>query len=390
MNAIPLSDPTGTVVAWQCGVCLHVATTGTKLWGPAPVETFAAYGRQCAEECCRCERCKGPLVGERFGVCAKCKPAEDTERVERDARWEADGLRREAVREAAIAKALDRDKAATLLKEMRAISELHFAAGWSGGLEEGLWSMVLGGSRECLVGALSEDDVESLRNLFIAAGGWWRFDDEAYEVFVPAEEWAVRYAEHVSRLSDKRDGVEYKRDMAATKRRASAAQSRRSHNGNVGEEIVNALHLRCQLSGVAIVTKVASNLKVVGSLGKGLVKAAMVKKSVVDFLGYSLTSGRVVAVEAKHVAVTPAARTPWAPCSLSMSRVEDHQRADLDRVLKAGGVAVLLVVHGNLATYAVPWSEAREVKGTLRGDALEKHKVGPREAYLSRWLEGEK
>jgi penicillin-binding protein-related factor A (putative recombinase) len=174
--------------------------------------------------------------------------------------------------------------------------------------------------------------------------------------------------------------------MAA--RRTSASQSSRSRNGNKGENEANALHMRCQLAGVAVVTKVASNLKVVGNLGGGFVKAAMVKKSVVDFMGFMLVGGRVVAVEAKYEEPKRAVKTTWRPCSLSMSRVEPHQRAMLDSVLKAGGVAVLLVVHGSLAQYAVPWAEARLVEGTLRDEALERHKVGMREAYLGRWLEG--
>jgi len=89
--------------------------------------------------------------------------------------------------------------AAQLCILMSEISEEHYCAGWMSGLEYTLWAMLLGGDRGFGVGDVTDDPITQLRALSEASGGWWRYDDDADEVFVPIEEWTRRYEAHRSR-----------------------------------------------------------------------------------------------------------------------------------------------------------------------------------------------
>jgi penicillin-binding protein-related factor A (putative recombinase) len=163
----------------------------------------------------------------------------------------------------------------------------------------------------------------------------------------------------------------------------SALQSRRNRSGSAGEKVADSLHELCELTGVASVRRVASNLKVVGG-GRGRFTAIAQKKSTVDCWGVMHEDGRAVAVEVKTVSPKKSAKGGFLPCSLSWSRVEQHQKDELNRVFSAGGVAVLLIIHGDLAVYAVPWGTGG-LHPSIRGEVLEKHRVKPGEAYLARW-----
>jgi penicillin-binding protein-related factor A (putative recombinase) len=73
-------------------------------------------------------------------------------------------------------------------------------------------------------------------------------------------------------------------------------------------------------------------------------------KSTVDYVGLMLDgTGRALALEAKAVGDT----------RLDLGRVAPHQRAYLDRVVGAGGVAVLGVIDSRWQVYDVPWEVVR-------------------------------
>lgn len=196
VNVVPLTNPDGVVIAWQCGVCLHVPTMGRMFGGLARVGEFADRAKREAWECCRCSRC-GQQIGPEFhhGACDACQLIEDVEQAARVATWAEESGKRDALAQAALALSRDRSAACVLVADMRDISESHYAAGWMGGLEFDLWAMVCGGPRDYGMGEVSEAQVASLRDLSERAGGWWRWQDGVCEVFVTADEWAKMYAE---------------------------------------------------------------------------------------------------------------------------------------------------------------------------------------------------
>lgn len=59
MNAVPLTDPSGTVRAWTCGVCWHVGHGGSMLSRPAG-EDWIASSLASAAACCKCRECGRP------------------------------------------------------------------------------------------------------------------------------------------------------------------------------------------------------------------------------------------------------------------------------------------------------------------------------------------
>jgi hypothetical protein len=200
VNAVPLTNPDGRVVAWQCGVCLHIPSVGAMYMGEAPVVAYANSSKRSAESCCRCERCGGGLSdGYRHGVCAKCKLEADAEQAKREAEWAAEAECRIVVQEEALAGSNNRASALALAELMSDISEECYCAGWMMGLEYALWDMVLGGSRRYGQSEASEEQVAEMRRLSERAGGWVRWQDDVGEVFVPLDEWVAEYA---SRLSD--------------------------------------------------------------------------------------------------------------------------------------------------------------------------------------------
>lgn len=125
----------------------------------------------------------------------------------------------------------------------------------------------------------------------------------------------------------------------------SGAQGRRSRSGHDTEALVERLHYACYSAGVAYVYKRPT--PTVGAHGA----LRFAAKSGADYGGWLLDgSGRAVSVEVKR-------------CSerrLPLSRIEEHQRRELDAADRARAVAVLLVVYGptlaRCTLHAVPWS----------------------------------
>lgn len=86
MNPLPLTDPTGRVLAYACGRCLHVSISGERLAVfPENLDKIAADhsngSRLYAEKCCLCWDCKAPLMWQergyrRHGRCPSCDKAE--------------------------------------------------------------------------------------------------------------------------------------------------------------------------------------------------------------------------------------------------------------------------------------------------------------------------
>lgn len=76
---------------------------------------------------------------------------------------------------------------------MSALSEKAYFAGWMEGLEFALWEAMNGQKKQygCLV--FSKEELETLRTLSEAVGGWIVFDDTQEETFVRIEDWKTLY-----------------------------------------------------------------------------------------------------------------------------------------------------------------------------------------------------
>jgi len=113
-------------------------------------------------------------------------------------------------------------------------------------------------------------------------------------------------------------------------------------SGRHGEKLIEAANAAALALGVAMVHKVPTP----STMRAG--KQVFTSKSTVDYVGVMLDgSGRAVALEAKAISDT----------KLYLTRVAPHQRAYLDRVAGAGGVAVLGVIDSRWQVYDVPWVE---------------------------------
>ncbi|HEV2719660.1 MAG TPA: hypothetical protein VG323_06550 [Thermoanaerobaculia bacterium] len=81
-----------------------------------------------------------------------------------------------------------------LARLMSEISEDAYCAGWLSGLEYELWQIVIDGHGQFGFGALSETDIQDLRELSDACGGWIIYDGERQQTFVPLAEWQSMFA----------------------------------------------------------------------------------------------------------------------------------------------------------------------------------------------------
>ncbi|MBL8898961.1 MAG: hypothetical protein JNM84_15075 [Planctomycetes bacterium] len=81
-----------------------------------------------------------------------------------------------------------------LAELMEELSELAYCATWMGTLEVALWEMVLGRRRRFGRLEISAEQLERLRALAAACGGWIVFDRQREETFVPRAEWERRFA----------------------------------------------------------------------------------------------------------------------------------------------------------------------------------------------------
>jgi len=77
MNAVPLTDPQGTIRGWMCGTCLHPGGHSERLIGLFD-ERMIESARCDAEACCRCWECKRAIgIDEGRGrTCVECAKVE--------------------------------------------------------------------------------------------------------------------------------------------------------------------------------------------------------------------------------------------------------------------------------------------------------------------------
>jgi penicillin-binding protein-related factor A (putative recombinase) len=152
---------------------------------------------------------------------------------------------------------------------------------------------------------------------------------------------------------------------------ASSRGSQNQGRGEMAEGILKAYHQEARARKVAWLTKVPTPTQI-GQGGKMIYTT----KSTVDFVGMMLDgSARFVAEEVKSF---------FEGTRFSMSNVKPHQRAFLDGVHDAGGVAVLTVADKLWQIYVCPWGEVRS-KTSLTYDDLRDYRVRPPQ-YLSRYL----
>jgi hypothetical protein len=164
-----------------------------------------------------------------------------------------------------------------------------------------------------------------------------------------------------------------RRDTVGAGVRASATQSLRSKAGNRAEDLAELLNAQCAAQGVAWLWRVPTPTRVVGKGKPGApLPMAFVKRATVDYLGV-MRDGRGVAVEVKRLEGK----------RLNLGRIEPHQRACLDLVAAAGGVAVLLVVT-DAGAVALDWLAVRGLMSIGPGE-LERVTVRG-EAYLAEWV----
>ena len=72
---------------------------------------------------------------------------------------------------------------------MSDISEDAYCAGWMIGLEYDLWRIVVAGGGHYGAVSLGDEEVQELRDLSAACGGWIMYERDKGEVFVPLVKW---------------------------------------------------------------------------------------------------------------------------------------------------------------------------------------------------------
>jgi hypothetical protein len=163
------------------------------------IASNADFSNREAGRCCRCTRCNEPVDTDDVGVlrfCTKCLPVDNAEQAVRDAKWQADLDRTEAVQAEHLLASKDKWAADQLRDVMSEISEDYYCAGWLNGLEYSLWGMLEGCDRGFGFGSVTDAEIAGLRELHERCGGWWRWEKGVGEVFVATEEWRQFYAEH--------------------------------------------------------------------------------------------------------------------------------------------------------------------------------------------------
>jgi len=83
-----------------------------------------------------------------------------------------------------------------LLSLMREISEDHYCAGWTSGLEYSLWQAVLQYPQpyEFGLGPIEEEKVVELKDLAEELQEWADWDDQAGEKLIPLKDWRQIFA----------------------------------------------------------------------------------------------------------------------------------------------------------------------------------------------------
>jgi len=83
-----------------------------------------------------------------------------------------------------------------LAERMSEISEDAYCAGWLIDLEYELWQILIDGQGAFGMMGLSEPEIQQLRELSDACGGWIVYDDDLAETFVPLTQWLTMFAAH--------------------------------------------------------------------------------------------------------------------------------------------------------------------------------------------------
>lgn len=83
-----------------------------------------------------------------------------------------------------------------LAKLMSQISEDTWCAGWLINLEYELWQALVDGRREHKFSAVTEAEIEELRELSDLCGGWIAYDKDRRQTFVPLDQWLTMFAAH--------------------------------------------------------------------------------------------------------------------------------------------------------------------------------------------------
>lgn len=80
-------------------------------------------------------------------------------------------------------------------RQIHRISEQSYYAGWMRNIEFFLWKAVLEGAREFGVREITSAEIDHLKSLAEASGGWWHWSNEIEKpVFVPMSEWLTIYS----------------------------------------------------------------------------------------------------------------------------------------------------------------------------------------------------
>jgi penicillin-binding protein-related factor A (putative recombinase) len=151
-------------------------------------------------------------------------------------------------------------------------------------------------------------------------------------------------------------------------------QHRRAAGGAAAERIVEQHLKACETTGLCVVRRVGTPMKVSGRGRAGVVSARLTGKSTVDYLG-TLAGGRLLAIEVKSIAPKIGPDGRLVPQRFPFSMIEDHQVEDLEAFCSAGGAAMVIVVHGP-DLYAVPWTAICDEKAA-GGKSLSPAKLAP-------------
>lgn len=155
-------------------------------------------------------------------------------------------------------------------------------------------------------------------------------------------------------------------------------------SGRELESDIEDMHDAARTLGLADIEKLSVDIAVEQSLGEGRFVGRRRGRVGADYRGV-LRGGNAVVVEAKNAG---RARLPLKDDgSPRFSGVKAHQRAALERCLKLGGVALLVVRFtraGGTTTYAVPWDAVSGLE-SIGPDDVDSWRLRPRELYLERW-----
>ncbi len=155
----------------------------------------------------------------------------------------------------------------------------------------------------------------------------------------------------------------------------SAAPKRRVQAGKTGEDLVEAALESCERAGLVRAFRVPNDWQVVSRRGPHALCVPR-RRSGPDYLGV-LAGGRLVALEVKHVSGTRLVGGELGAVRFPLDDLAPHQLVDLRTIERLGGLAFVVVVHGDPrvdgAFYRIPVSVVsdavvRAAKSLVRAD----------------------